>query len=80
MDKKNSIFRLKIFISLILSLSLLYFCEYQKSRQWGLHNCGNTTEATTLLQQFIKKKTIRRENQQTRFLGDNSDTSCFKIL
>ena len=27
-----------------------------KKRQWRLHNCGNTTEATTLLQQFIKKK------------------------
>ena len=24
--------------------------------QWRLHNCGNTNEATTLLQQFIKKK------------------------
>ena len=29
------------------------FAEY---KQWGLHNCGNTTEATTLLQQFIKKR------------------------
>ena len=28
-----------------------------KKKQWRLHNCGNTTEATTLLQQFIKKKT-----------------------
>ena len=26
-----------------------------KNGQWRLHNCGNTTEATTLLQQFIKK-------------------------
>ena len=25
-------------------------------RKWRLHNCGNTTEATTLLQQFIRKK------------------------
>ena len=24
-------------------------------KQWRLHNCGNTTEATTLLQQFIKE-------------------------
>ena len=28
-----------------------------KKIQWILHNCGNTTEATTLLQQFFKKKT-----------------------
>ena len=30
--------------------------QYKKKRQWRLHNCGNTTEATTLLQQFTKKK------------------------
>ena len=28
----------------------------QKKMIWRLHNSGNTTEATTLLQQFIKKK------------------------
>ena len=32
----------------------------KKNRQWRLHNCGNTTEATTLLQQFIKKKNLKR--------------------
>ena len=32
------------------------FFTQQKKTQWKLHNCGNTTEATTLLQQFIKKK------------------------
>ena len=37
-----------------LSISLL---PYNKNKlQWRLHNCSNTTEATTLLQQFIKIK------------------------
>ena len=33
-----------------------------EKKQWRLRNCGNTTEATTLLQQFIKK---RREKKKT---------------
>ena len=28
---------------------------YNQTGQWRLHNCGNTAEATTLLQQFIKQ-------------------------
>ena len=37
--------------------------------QWILHNCGNTTEATTLLQQIKKeKKNVEREGCHE---GDN---------
>ena len=39
--------RLEICFSTIFS----FFCV-KKKRQWRLRNCGNTTEATTLLQQF----------------------------
>ena len=46
-------------------VSTLYTTKFskkkKKKKQWRLHNCGNTTEATTLLQQFIKKK----KNQNT---------------
>ena len=34
-------------------------------KQWRLHSCGNTTEATTL-QQFIKKKKKKKKRYQPK--------------
>ena len=42
------------------TMSRLHVSAKKKKGQWRLHNCGNTPEATTLLQQFIKKKTAFR--------------------
>ena len=42
----------------------------KKKKQWRLHNCGNTNEATALLQQFIKKK--RRKNNCKKITYSNS--------
>ena len=33
-------------------------------RQWRLRNCGNTTEATTLLQQFYQKHNWLYQNRE----------------
>ena len=37
---------------------VIYFkrAKGEKGKQWRLHNCGNTTEATILPQQFIGEK------------------------
>ena len=48
-----------------------------KKKQWIWHNCGNTTEATTLLQQFIKKK--KNINSGAHPLGVYTYTAVLKI-
>ena len=41
----------------------------KKERKWRLYNCGNTTEATTLLQQFIKKNYFTTKMHTSRVLA-----------
>ena len=42
--------------------SKTFFVNFLKSGDCT--NCGNTTEATILFQQFIKKKTKKKKNKQ----------------
>ena len=50
--------------------TIFLFLDVTKIGQWILHKCGNTTEATALLQQFIKKKIIwnMRSDQLNRIV------------